>query len=126
VTLGLGAAGRVLVVVFSWRGRDIRIISARPADATSGMSTKHSYERPIRFQKMVNADEFYHPEPEPEGKTRITIRLDQDVVDRFFAMAEQTGGTTGYQTLINAALREYLDGRLQDSKIPCDASSVRN
>ncbi|MCC6590636.1 MAG: BrnA antitoxin family protein [Bryobacterales bacterium] len=50
-------------------------------------------------------------EPEPEGKTRITIRLDQDVVDRFFAMAERSGGTTGYQTLINAALREYLDGK---------------
>jgi hypothetical protein len=25
-------------------------------------------------------------------------------------MAERTGGTTGYQTLINAALREYLEG----------------
>ena len=51
------------------------------------------------------------PEPEPESKTRITIRLDQDIVDRFFEMAERSGGTTGYQTLINAALREYLDGR---------------
>jgi uncharacterized protein (DUF4415 family) len=51
------------------------------------------------------------PEPEPEGKTRITIRLDQDIVDRFFRMAEESGGTTGYQTLINAALREYLDGK---------------
>jgi uncharacterized protein (DUF4415 family) len=51
------------------------------------------------------------PESEPEGKIRITIRLDQDVVDRFFAMAEQSGGATGYQTLINAALREYLDGK---------------
>ena len=30
-------------------------------------------------------------EPEPEGKTRITIRLDQDIVDRFFAMAEASG-----------------------------------
>ena len=49
-------------------------------------------------------------EPEPEGKTRITIRLDQDIVDRFFAIAEKSGGATGYQTLINAALREYLDG----------------
>lgn len=43
-------------------------------------------------------------------KTRITIRLDQDIVDRFFQMAEEAGGTTGYQTLINRALREYLDG----------------
>jgi uncharacterized protein (DUF4415 family) len=52
------------------------------------------------------------PEPEPEGKTRITIRLDQDILDRFFQMAEESGGTTGYQTLINAALREYLDGKV--------------
>lgn len=51
------------------------------------------------------------PEPEIEGKTRITIRLDKDVVDRFLELAEQTGGTTGYQTLINSALREYLEGK---------------
>lgn len=50
-------------------------------------------------------------EPEPEGKVRITIRLDQDIVDRFMQMAEASGGETGYQTLINAALREYLDGK---------------
>lgn len=50
-------------------------------------------------------------EPEPEGKTRITIRLDQDIVDRFFRLAEESGGKVGYQTLINAALREYLDGK---------------
>lgn len=50
-------------------------------------------------------------EPEPEGKVRITIRLDQDVVDRFLQMAEASGGATGYQTLINAALREYLEGK---------------
>jgi uncharacterized protein (DUF4415 family) len=52
------------------------------------------------------------PEPgESEGKARITIRLDQDILDRFFRMAEESGGGTGYQTLINAALREYLDGK---------------
>jgi len=32
------------------------------------------------------------PEPEPEGKVRITIRLDQDIVDRFLQMAEASGG----------------------------------
>ncbi len=26
-------------------------------------------------------------------------------------MAEQSGGATGYQTLVNAALREYLEGK---------------
>jgi uncharacterized protein (DUF4415 family) len=50
-------------------------------------------------------------EPEIEGKVRITIRLDQDVVDRFLQMAGASGGATGYQTLINAALREYLEGK---------------
>ena len=51
------------------------------------------------------------PEPEPEGKTRITIRLDKEIVDRFLELAEQSGGATGYQTLSNAALREYLEGK---------------
>ena len=50
------------------------------------------------------------PKPEPEGQTRITIRLDHDIVGRFFELAEQSGGTAGYRTLINAALRDYLDG----------------
>jgi uncharacterized DUF497 family protein len=33
VTLGMGAAGRLLVVIYTWRGANIRIISARPAEA---------------------------------------------------------------------------------------------
>ncbi|MCW5881386.1 MAG: BrnA antitoxin family protein [Anaerolineae bacterium] len=44
--------------------------------------------------------------PSP-GKTRITIYLDNDVLDAFRDMAEASG--SGYQTLINKALREYLD-----------------
>lgn len=32
VTLGLDPLGRLLVVVFTWRGEDIRLISARPAE----------------------------------------------------------------------------------------------
>ena len=31
VTIGMDALGRVLVVVFTWRGHRIRLISARPA-----------------------------------------------------------------------------------------------
>jgi uncharacterized DUF497 family protein len=33
VILGMGATGRLLVVVYTWRGESIRIISARPAEA---------------------------------------------------------------------------------------------
>ena len=52
------------------------------------------------------------PEQEPErGKVKITIRLDEDIVERFLQIAEQSGGSVGYQTLINSALREYLDGK---------------
>ncbi|MFZ2362392.1 MAG: BrnT family toxin [Anaerolineae bacterium] len=32
VTMGMDALGRILVVVFTWRGQDIRIISARKAE----------------------------------------------------------------------------------------------
>lgn len=33
ITMGVGAMGRLLVVVYSWRADNIRIISARPAEA---------------------------------------------------------------------------------------------
>ncbi len=33
ITIGMGALGRLLVVVYTWRGQNIRIISARPAEA---------------------------------------------------------------------------------------------
>jgi uncharacterized protein (DUF4415 family) len=51
------------------------------------------------------------PEPEPHGKTRITIRLDEDLVDYFLREAETSGGATGYQTLINEALRQHVEGK---------------
>lgn len=52
------------------------------------------------------------PEPPLEpGKVKVTIRLDQDVVEYFGAIAGKSGGSIGYQTLINAALREYIEGR---------------
>ncbi len=50
------------------------------------------------------------PPMEP-GKIRITIRLDEDIIDYFGAVADRTGGKSGYQTLINSALREYIDGK---------------
>jgi len=50
-------------------------------------------------------------EPEPRGKTRITIRLDEDLVDHFLKEADASGGATGYQTLINVALRQHVEGK---------------
>ena len=45
--------------------------------------------------------------PSP-GKTRITIMLDDDVIEHFRARAEAEG--VGYQTLINALLRRAAVG----------------
>jgi uncharacterized protein (DUF4415 family) len=39
------------------------------------------------------------------GKTRMTIYLDDEVLERFEAQSEKTG--KGYQTLINEALKAY-------------------
>jgi uncharacterized protein (DUF4415 family) len=39
-------------------------------------------------------------------KTRITIYLDDEVIEQFRSLSEQSG--KGYQTLINAALRSRL------------------
>jgi plasmid stability protein len=44
--------------------------------------------------------------PSP-GKTRVTIMLDDDVLETFRARADAAG--QGYQTLINAALRAAID-----------------
>lgn len=43
----------------------------------------------------------------PPGKTRITIRLDNDVVAWFKDQVHRAGGGS-YQTLINTALREHI------------------
>ncbi len=41
------------------------------------------------------------------GKTRITIRLDDEVLDWFRARVE-AAGQGNYQSLINAALQEHI------------------
>ena len=43
----------------------------------------------------------------PKGKTRITIRLDDDVLEWFRNQVEESGGGN-YQTLINNALQEFI------------------
>jgi uncharacterized protein (DUF4415 family) len=41
------------------------------------------------------------------GKTRITIMLDDEVLEYFRARADSSG--TGYQTMINSALKSVVD-----------------
>lgn len=44
--------------------------------------------------------------PRP-GKTRVTIYVDNDVLETFRERAEDSG--RGYQNVMNQALREYLE-----------------
>ena len=48
--------------------------------------------------------------PAPKGKTRITIRIDDEILDWFRSQVNAAGGGN-YQTMMNAALREYVENR---------------
>jgi hypothetical protein len=50
----------------------------------------------------------------PPGKTRITIRLDSDIIEWFRNQVHAAGGGS-YQNLINAALREYIRSNPEES-----------
>jgi uncharacterized protein (DUF4415 family) len=54
------------------------------------------------------------------GKTRITIRIDGELLQWFRKQAHAAGGGS-YQTLINAALREYVGSK----KEPLEATLRR-
>ncbi len=58
--------------------------------------------------------------PTPPGKERITIRLDKETLDWFRDEVEAMGGGS-YQTLINQALREFV----QERREPLEATLRR-
>ena len=45
--------------------------------------------------------------PAAKGKTRITIRIDDDILEWFREQVDEAGGGN-YQILINNALREHI------------------
>ena len=47
-------------------------------------------------------------EGEAVGKSRITMRIDNDVLAAFKAKADKTGGS--YQTMMNSALKQFAQG----------------
>jgi metal-responsive CopG/Arc/MetJ family transcriptional regulator len=54
-----------------------------------------------------------------KGKTRISIFIDNNVLDEFRARAQKAG--TGYQTMMNDALRKYLS----ESERPVTEKTLR-
>lgn len=65
--------------------------------------------RPIKKEYDFSTGKRGAVVPAP-GKTRITIRLDNDVLDWFRRQVHEAGGGN-YQTLINDVLREHVEAR---------------
>ena len=55
-----------------------------------------------------------------KGKTRITIYIDDSILDEFRSQGEKAG--TGYQTMMNDALKDYLT---KNSEQPVTESALR-
>lgn len=92
-----------------------------PAKARSNLA-KHRVEQLVpspastkRTETMRKHHDFSKAKrgpvvPVPKGKSRITIRLDDDVLGWFREQVHAAGGGN-YQTLINDALRTYVAER---------------
>ena len=70
---------------------------------------------PIEIVYKYAYNKFMTENHSTNGKTRITIRIDNDVLDWFRNEVETAGGGN-YQTMLNRALREYIQNRAQFSE----------
>ena len=80
-----------------------------PRPANDG-SIREETMRPIRDEYDFSKARRGSVVPVPPGKTRITIRLDNDLLAWFRRSVHRAGGGS-YQTLINQALREHVERR---------------
>jgi uncharacterized protein (DUF4415 family) len=81
---------------------------------------KKTAAEPYRDIDFTNAKRGPVVPPEP-GKTKISIRLDNRVLDYFRSIVEKAG-SGNYQTLINDALMEYIQ---QQSMLEAVRQAVR-
>ncbi len=65
-------------------------------------------EREIKYSEIPELDKRFWKEAElvmPENKTKVTIRLDNDVISWFKSHGK------GYQTKINTVLKSYIQAQ---------------
>jgi uncharacterized protein (DUF4415 family) len=55
-------------------------------------------------------------DPIPQGKTKITLSVDDEIIDWFREKVNQNKGGN-YQTLINQALKEYIQNQNKDESL---------
>lgn len=101
VSIGADFTGRVIVVAYTPGATAGRFGLFQPGkhSHTRGRSMKKNYDFSSGSRGCVA--------PSEANKTRITIRLDSDIIDWFRDRANQQGGGN-YQTMINQALRDYI------------------
>jgi uncharacterized protein (DUF4415 family) len=68
---------------------------------------QRAYEKTVKREYDFSAGRRGPIVPPEPGKTRITIRLDNEILDHFRRRVHEMGGGN-YQTLINDALREHI------------------
>lgn len=77
-----------------------RLVSVYVCAYTTHMRDEHDFTKARRGPVV----------PLAPGKTRITIRIDDDILDWFREQVEQAGGGN-YQTLINDTLRQAISAK---------------
>jgi len=75
------------------------------------MSKEYDFSKAKRAKDVPHLSKL---QSEEQGKTRITIMLDNEVIKKFRSRAEKKG--LGYQTLINQALKEKSDSSTLDEE----------
>lgn len=114
----MGAKDRILVLVWTLREESVRLISQRGKPTNPNGDVMSNNSDPL-FDQYADMD-FTDAKPISEipalaklqakhgGKSRITMRVDNDTLAIFKARAEISGGN--YQTLMNEALRQFAQG----------------
>jgi uncharacterized protein (DUF4415 family) len=105
------------------KGEPMTKITAKTNAVASKAVSKSSGKSPAQREgnlifKRVSPDRIASPEDvSPEKvKVRITMYVDLDVLNHFKQMA-QLPGSAGYQTLMNAALRQVVIAREDTSTV---------
>src|SRR3954470_22818661 len=85
-----------------------RSVSFQPGKPTGakGNNIKRAAAEPRRPISSSRAKRGVVVKPQP-GKTKISIRLDNEVLDHFRSLVDEAGGGN-YQSLINDALRTFI------------------
>jgi uncharacterized DUF497 family protein len=103
VSVGADSAGRILVIVYTHRGENLRLISARAATGRERRLMRKEYD----FGKAKRGAVI----PQ-KGKTRISIYIDDKILEEFRNRADAAG--RGYQTMMKT-LRRILREELKSA-----------